>query len=50
MTAGMGTVRCEGKVIHLGRRIATAEAQVLDSQGRLMAHGSATMMVFPDEA
>ncbi len=50
MTAGMGTVRCEGKVIHLGRRIATAEAHITDSRGRLMAHGSATVMVFPDEA
>jgi len=32
-------------VIHLGGRTATAEARVIDSQGRLCAHMGTTLMV-----
>jgi uncharacterized protein (TIGR00369 family) len=51
MTAATGRVTCEGKVIHVGRRVGTSEARVVDGQGKLIAHGTATMMLFPaDEA
>ena len=34
-----------GTVIHAGRRTATAEGQVLDGDGRLIAHGTTTCLV-----
>jgi uncharacterized protein (TIGR00369 family) len=40
-----GKLRCEGKIIHLGGRIATADGRVLDQAGTLIAHGSETCMV-----
>jgi uncharacterized protein (TIGR00369 family) len=40
-----GKLRCEGKIIHVGGRIATAEGRVLDQAGTLIAHGSETCMV-----
>jgi len=45
LTVDSGTVRCEGTVIHVGRRVATAEARLLDGQGRLCAHATTTCMV-----
>jgi uncharacterized protein (TIGR00369 family) len=35
----------EGTVVHVGRRVATAEGRVLDERGKLVAHGSTTCMV-----
>ena len=49
ITAKTGPVTCEAKVIHLGRRVATSDARVVDGAGKLIAHGSATIMVFPPE-
>lgn len=40
-----GRVRCEGRVINPGRQIITAEATVKDASGRLLAHGTSTLMV-----
>lgn len=40
-----GMVRCEGKVIHVGGRIATAEARLVDAEGKLYAHGTTTCLV-----
>lgn len=40
-----GRVRCEGRVINPGRQIITAEATVKDAAGRLLAHGTSTLMV-----
>jgi uncharacterized protein (TIGR00369 family) len=42
MTSAVGTIRCEAKVIHAGNRVATAEARVVDRQGKLYAHGTTT--------
>lgn len=47
ITQQVGPVRAEGKVVHLGARLATAEGRIVDSQGRLYAHGTTTCMVFP---
>jgi uncharacterized protein (TIGR00369 family) len=47
MTANTGVVHCVGEVIHQGKRIATAQARLLDEQGRLYAHGTTTCMIFP---
>jgi uncharacterized protein (TIGR00369 family) len=38
-------VRVEGKVVHPGRRTATAEGTITDSNGKLCAHATATCMI-----
>jgi len=38
-------LRCVGSVIHLGRAVATAEARVVDGEGRLVAHATTTCLV-----
>lgn len=47
MSAKTGPVRAEGKIIHVGGRLATAEGRLVDESGKLYAHGSTTCMVFP---
>lgn len=39
-------VRVEGKVIHCGRQLATAEARLYGPDGTLFAHGTTTCLVF----
>jgi uncharacterized protein (TIGR00369 family) len=46
LTVDSGVVRCTGAVVHLGRRVATTESRIEDSQGRLCAHGTSTILVF----
>lgn len=50
LAVGSGPVRCEGQVIHVGGRIATAEARVIDLAGKLYAHATTTCMLFRPEA
>jgi uncharacterized protein (TIGR00369 family) len=47
LAEGVGTVRAEGKVINMGRTIATAEGRLVDAAGKLYAHGTTTCLVFP---
>jgi len=47
MTDKTGPVRAEGKVINVGSRIATSEGRLVDSAGKLLAHGTTTCLVFP---
>jgi uncharacterized protein (TIGR00369 family) len=47
ITVRTGLTRCEGKVTHSGARIATAEGRLVDANGKLYAHGTATCMTFP---
>ena len=46
MTRETGEVRCEANVIHAGGRTATAEGRIVDRDGKLYAHGTATCMLF----
>lgn len=46
ITSETGPVTCEGTVIHLGGRIATAEARLTDATGKLYAHATTTCMLF----
>jgi uncharacterized protein (TIGR00369 family) len=46
MSKDSGTVRTEGRTLHVGRRTATAEARITDAKGRLLAHGTTTCLVF----
>jgi uncharacterized protein (TIGR00369 family) len=47
MTDKTGPVRAEGKVINVGSRIATSEGRLVDSAGKLLAHGTTTCLIFP---
>ena len=40
-----GRMRGEGKVVHLGGRVATAEAHLVDGDGQLYAHGTSTCLI-----
>ncbi len=45
LTADTGVVRCTGTIVHPGRTVATTEARIEDSAGRLCAHGTSTILV-----
>jgi uncharacterized protein (TIGR00369 family) len=42
-----GLITAEGMVLNCGRRIGTAEGRITDHQGRLLAHGTTTCLIFP---
>lgn len=41
-----GKLYCEGKVIHAGKQMATAEGTLRDANGKIYAHGTTTCLVF----
>jgi len=46
ITLETGRVRCEGRILHRGGRIATAEGKlVAEDSGKLLAHGTTTCLV-----
>ena len=47
ITADTGEIRAEGRVLNCGRRVGTADGRVTDAQGRLLAHGTTTCLIFP---
>jgi uncharacterized protein (TIGR00369 family) len=46
VTADAGPLRAEGKVIHVGGQIATAEGRLYDAAGKLYAHATTTCLIF----
>ena len=46
LTPKVTRVRAEGKVIHCGRQLATAEARLFGPDGTLYAHATTTCLVF----
>ena len=46
ITAQTGRVKAEGKVISCGRRVGTAEGTLTDKDGRVLAHGTTTCLIF----
>jgi uncharacterized protein (TIGR00369 family) len=42
-----GRVRAEGRAVGRGRRIISCEARIVDAKGRLLAHGTSTLIVLP---
>ena len=46
ITPETGRIRAEGKVLNCGRRVGTAEGRVTDAEGRLLAHGTTTCLIF----
>lgn len=49
ITPATGQVRAEGVVVARGRTIITAEGKLTDSRGRLLAHGTSTLIVLRKE-
>lgn len=43
---GVPLVRAEGKVIHVGRQVATAEGRIVGPDGKLYAHATTTCLIF----
>ena len=43
---GVPLVRAEGKVIHAGRQVATAEGRIVGPDGKLYAHATTTCLIF----
>ena len=46
LEVGTGPVEAEGKVLTIGRRVAFAEARLVDASGRLYASATSTLLVF----
>jgi uncharacterized protein (TIGR00369 family) len=46
ITKSTGRVRAEGRVVAPGRQIITADARVLGPDGKVLAHGTSTLLVF----
>jgi uncharacterized protein (TIGR00369 family) len=42
-----GLLRAEGRILHRGRTVVTADADLKDLSGKLYAHASTTCMIFP---
>jgi uncharacterized protein (TIGR00369 family) len=41
-----GVLRCEAKPIHIGKKLATVQGRVEDSDAKLIAHGVSTCSIF----
>jgi uncharacterized protein (TIGR00369 family) len=46
ITTETGPIKAEGTVLNRGRRIGTAEGRITDGNGRLLAHGTTTCLIF----
>lgn len=46
ITPETGLIKAEGVVLNRGRRIGTADGRITDHQGRLLAHGTTTCLIF----
>ncbi len=46
ITSDIGLITAEGVVLSRGRRIGTAEGRINDRNGRLLAHGTTTCLIF----
>jgi uncharacterized protein (TIGR00369 family) len=46
MSPQTGKVRATGKILQVGKRVGLAEGHLHDSQGRLLAHGTTTCLIF----
>jgi len=45
ITAETGTLRAIGKLVHVGKRVATAEGRLEDAAGKLYAHATTTCLI-----
>lgn len=47
MNEKTGPVRAEGKIISAGRKVAVAEARIVDVEGKVYGHTTSTCLIFP---
>ena len=47
ITAETGDVSSEGTVINAGKRVAYCEASLVDSAGKMLAHGTGSCLILP---
>jgi uncharacterized protein (TIGR00369 family) len=47
VTLKTGLMRAEGRLIHAGARVATAEGKLIDTAGKIYAHATTTCLIFP---
>jgi uncharacterized protein (TIGR00369 family) len=45
-TPRSGLLRAEGKTVHIGKQLGTAEGRLIDPQGRVLAHATTSCLVF----
>lgn len=50
LTAQTGLVAAQGRILHRGRTVGTAEGDITDITGKLYAHATTTCMIFPAKA
>ena len=50
LTDTVPLVRAEGKLIHAGRQVATAEGRIVGPDGKLYAHATTTCLIFDSPA
>ena len=46
ITPETGSIAAEGMALSCGRRVGTAEGRISDAEGRLLAHGTTTCLIF----
>jgi uncharacterized protein (TIGR00369 family) len=46
ITPNTGLITAEGIVLNCGSRVGTAEGRITDAQGKLLAHGTTTCLIF----
>lgn len=46
LTDAVPLVRAEGRLVHAGRQVATAEGRLVDPAGKLYAHATTTCLIF----
>lgn len=46
ITEKTGLISAEGVALSCGRRVGTAEGRIADAQGRLLAHGTTTCLIY----
>ncbi len=50
LTDRVPLVRAEGKVIHVGRQVGTAEGRIVGPDGKIYAHATTTCLIFDHSA
>lgn len=50
VSADSGPLNCTGRVVKSGRRVAFAEAEIVDAAGKTVATASGSLLIFPMES
>ena len=50
VTTKSGALRAEGRVVHSGSRVATADARLVDRESKLFAHATSSLLILRSES